>query len=176
MLPIAGLGVLNAGVQLANTGIQAWQNRQANKFNREMADYNYSKELDMYNKANEYNTPANQMKRFEEAGLNPNLIYGQGSPGLAQASMPKYQDVKGTFGLPGLNPSSLATTINAYQDFRIKSQQVDLLKAQIDSTNQETENKRLTNGLLNLKLNLTDPYLFRKLKEEGTSGWENIFG
>ena len=28
---------------------------------------------------NEYNTPANQMKRLQDAGLNPNLIYGSGS-------------------------------------------------------------------------------------------------
>lgn len=30
---------------------------------------------------NEYNTPANQMARFKEAGLNPMLIYSQGTPG-----------------------------------------------------------------------------------------------
>lgn len=31
----------------------------------------------MWNKANEYNTPYQQMLRFQSAGLNPNLIYGQ---------------------------------------------------------------------------------------------------
>lgn len=31
----------------------------------------------MWNAENEYNTPANQMRRFQDAGLNPNLIYGQ---------------------------------------------------------------------------------------------------
>lgn len=30
---------------------------------------------------NEYNTPRNQMLRYQDAGLNPHLIYGQGSPG-----------------------------------------------------------------------------------------------
>ena len=28
-----------------------------------------------WNMQNEYNTPANQMKRLQDAGLNPNLIY-----------------------------------------------------------------------------------------------------
>lgn len=30
-----------------------------------------------WNMQNEYNSPAEQMKRFKDAGLNPNLIYGQ---------------------------------------------------------------------------------------------------
>lgn len=32
---------------------------------------------DMWNAANRYNSPENQMARFKAAGLNPNLIYGQ---------------------------------------------------------------------------------------------------
>lgn len=31
----------------------------------------------LWNMQNAYNTPAEQMKRFKEAGLNPNLIYNQ---------------------------------------------------------------------------------------------------
>lgn len=30
---------------------------------------------------NRYNSPASQMQRYQAAGLNPNLIYGQGTPG-----------------------------------------------------------------------------------------------
>lgn len=33
--------------------------------------------LELWNLQNEYNTPAAQMKRFQDAGLNPNLIYSQ---------------------------------------------------------------------------------------------------
>lgn len=39
--------------------------------------------LDMWNLQNEYNSPQAQMKRYEEAGLNPALIYSQGNPGNA---------------------------------------------------------------------------------------------
>lgn len=38
---------------------------------------NYENQLDMWNRTNDYNHPANQMSRYMEAGLNPNLIYGQ---------------------------------------------------------------------------------------------------
>lgn len=46
--------------------------------------------LDKYN---EYNTPANQMKRFKDAGLNPHLVYGQGSPGNQSAPL-QYPDIQ----------------------------------------------------------------------------------
>lgn len=34
-------------------------------------------------KQNEYNKPINQMRRLEEAGLNPNLVYGSGADALS---------------------------------------------------------------------------------------------
>ncbi|WNK13107.1 MAG: DNA pilot protein [Microvirus sp.] len=42
--------------------------------------------LDDWNRNNEYNAPAAQMQRFKDAGLNPQLIYGQGTPGNASAT------------------------------------------------------------------------------------------
>lgn len=45
--------------------------------------------LEMWNLNNEYNTPQNQMRRFEEAGLNPGLIYGQINPGNSNAAPQK---------------------------------------------------------------------------------------
>lgn len=40
----------------------------------------------------EYNTPANQMARYQAAGLNPNLVYGQGNPGNQSAPL-SYPDI-----------------------------------------------------------------------------------
>lgn len=37
--------------------------------------------VDMWKMQADYNSPQSQMQRFAEAGLNPNLIYGQGSNG-----------------------------------------------------------------------------------------------
>lgn len=36
---------------------------------------------DMWNKQNQYDSPGAQMQRYKEAGLNPNLIYGQSNSG-----------------------------------------------------------------------------------------------
>ena len=62
-----------AGVQAAKGIVsQILQNRA----NRKLAEYSYEKDLEMWNKQNEYNSPKEQMKRLVEAGLNPNLVYG----------------------------------------------------------------------------------------------------
>lgn len=78
---------------------------------RDMADYSQAalqirlKELenqfnlDVWNMQNEYNTPQAQMQRYLDAGLNPNLIYGQsnmsGDVKSATAAQPRSA---GTFG------------------------------------------------------------------------------
>lgn len=44
---------------------------------------NYKRQLDMYYENREYNSPKSQMERYREAGLNPNLIYGQSNTSQA---------------------------------------------------------------------------------------------
>lgn len=80
---LSGIGTIGqslASIYNTNKTIQA---------NKSMAEYSYSKDLEMWNRQNEYNTPQAQMSRFKEAGLNPNLIYGKGNPGNATV-LPKY--------------------------------------------------------------------------------------
>lgn len=53
------------------------------KYQTRLADQQNNYNLNMWNLQNEYNSPQAQMKRFEEAGLNPALMYSQGNPGNA---------------------------------------------------------------------------------------------
>lgn len=57
---------------------------------RAEAEKAYQRQVQMWEMQNAYNSPAEQMKRFGAAGLNPNLIYGQGSAGNAN-KFPEYQ-------------------------------------------------------------------------------------
>lgn len=66
MDPITLSAIIAGGTQLANTGSQLFTNAK----NRKNA-------LEDWNRMNAYNSPVEQMKRYKEAGLNPNLIYGQ---------------------------------------------------------------------------------------------------
>lgn len=73
------------------------------------AEKAYQREVEMWHMNNAYNSPAEQMKRFGAAGLNPHLIYGQGSPGNAN-SFPKYQapNLQYRYEAPAFGAASMA--------------------------------------------------------------------
>lgn len=73
-----------------------------NQGNRELAEYAYEKNLEMWNRQNVYNSPVEQIQRLKDAGLNPNIIYGNGSASTGNASNP---------------PSYNAPQLQAYTDF-----------------------------------------------------------
>lgn len=87
----AGLVAVGAGLY------DSWRNRAVSKENtnktiaaqKSESELAYQRSVEMYNAQNMYNSPQAQMQRFTEAGLNPHLIYGQGSPGNA-SSPPQY--------------------------------------------------------------------------------------
>jgi hypothetical protein len=125
-------GVVNAGLGMINSAIEGNRQRKnidlQNQANMNLAKYQYSTQTDMWNKANEYNTPAAQMQRYKDAGLNPNLIYGQGSNGNSPNVLPQYHAPQLSYDYkPGLNVSS---AISDYQDFTIKKAQADNLQEQ----------------------------------------------
>jgi len=124
---IGGLFGLGQGAIEAKT---AKRNTEATiQANKHLAEYSYSKDLEMWNRANEYNTPANQMKRYTSAGLNPNLIYGSGgSAGNTATSLPHYQKPTVEYNYkPSVNPAML---LSMFQDFNIKQAQTDNLREQ----------------------------------------------
>ena len=120
-------GIFNIGSQSMANKANMQAVRENNELQRELADYQWSKDLEMWNLQNQYNSPLSQMQRFKAAGLNPNLIYSQGNAGNA-SSMPSYQ-----------SPTTQAVTRNAlklsqfdgvldllgkYQNFKIGQQQI----------------------------------------------------
>lgn len=72
----AGLGVV--GNFLGNKQAEKNQQKQ-NEFNAAEAQKTRDWQEMMWNKNNEYNTPLAQVNRLQEAGLNPNLVYGNGT-------------------------------------------------------------------------------------------------
>lgn len=83
--PIGALlgSVIGAGLNMLGTGLQ-------NRYNRKQADKEWRRNLEQWNRENAYNSPSAQMARFQEAGLNPNLMYAQGNAGNAGSS-PSYE-------------------------------------------------------------------------------------
>lgn len=89
---LSGIGSIIGGVAAPiGSLISGWMTNRAqeksNRANMVLAKYQYEKNLEQWNRENEYNSPQEQMKRYKAAGLNPNLIYGQQN---TSASSPQF--------------------------------------------------------------------------------------
>lgn len=101
---------------------------------RELAEYGYSKDLEMWERANAYNSPEAQMARLREAGLNPNLVYGSGSAaGNTATQTPRYQAPNVQYDYRA--PVDLGSIIGLYQNVQMRGAQIDQVKAQTRLTN-----------------------------------------
>lgn len=161
-LPFVG-SLVNAAVQ----GLGGWFNykgqKEANETNISLANQAQQHEIDMYNlvkqnnlamyerqwsdtqkqweKQNAYNSPAAQMQRYADAGLNPNLIYSQGQPGQASTvsspsisvpSTPKSYVAGVKNAMADVQIPNIMTMLNAYQDWKIKKAQTDQIQVQTE--------------------------------------------
>lgn len=82
-MPFPLIPVIAGAASLLGTGAQAAAQGNMNRKNREFAEKQYQQQkqdsLDFWHQNNAYNSPQEQMKRLQEAGLNPNLVYGNGT-------------------------------------------------------------------------------------------------
>lgn len=79
-------GAINTSNQreaMWNNNREAEKNRQ---FQEAMMDKSYNQSVDFWNMQNEYNSPANQVARMKEAGINPALS-GAITPGMASGGV-----------------------------------------------------------------------------------------
>lgn len=134
-LMLGGLAGGLGGAAISNAGAKNRQ-RQADATN-----------LRFWEMQNQYNHPIEQMLRLQEAGLNPNMIYGS-SPGSAVGNASNIAPSKaapfdmGTLGIQeGLQgyatgvqaENTAANTIKTLADADIKGVELDLLKDNYDS-------------------------------------------
>lgn len=147
---IAGGIPLIGGILQGAMGMAA--QKRTNQANMEMAKYAYSKDLEMWNRQNVYNSPEAQMQRLKSAGLNPNLVYGQGAVANAAGQMPRYNAPTLDYNYTPPVQDTFGSTLAMYQDFQVKQAQVDNLKAQNKAILQGTMNKALQNKFMDATL------------------------
>lgn len=87
-LGAAGISAASAAVQnkksyeysrrLAEDNMALWEKSLPiqMQYNKQVADYALEQDVKLWKAQNEYNSPSAQMDRYRQAGLNPNLIYG----------------------------------------------------------------------------------------------------
>ena len=151
--------LIAAGAQVIGSGLSAWQSRRnvrdtnranvrqadiAYQRNKELAQYTFDKNLEMWKMQNKYNAPGAQMQRLQEAGLNPHLMYGKGTVGNAQG-MPQMQqnpyiaprmDYSGRQAIIGsMAQAGLGTMAQMYD--------IDLKKEQLNQSVMQTQYERM---------------------------------
>lgn len=121
--PLLGPSMELAG-QAATAFAQGRANKSTRKWNEKMYERQRADALADWQRQTEYNSPRAQMQRFQEAGLNPNLIYGQTN----EAAPVRSTDVK-TWSpqAPQFNGGSI---LGSYYDVQQRKAQVDLLEKQ----------------------------------------------
>jgi hypothetical protein len=147
---ISGVGSLLGGLGSSAMNNKAVQD--TNKANMEIAKYQaqwqqqenekaYQRSLNMWNLQNEYNSPTQQMARIRAAGLNPNLVYGNGVTGNSSGSTPQYEPAK--FNAPTMQAYrgwnlGISDAISQFLAYRTAKAQVDNMEAQNNLIRQQT--------------------------------------
>lgn len=142
-MPDFGSADWNMAAQLGSTALNGINAAKTDSKDKQWIEHirksQRSWALDDWNMQNQYNSPAEQMRRMKEAGLNPNLIYGRMDSSAAGA-------VRSSDALPMKHRqtdfSGLQNAVGGYQDAQLKVAQLDnlhqqnkLLQAQTDYTN-----------------------------------------
>ena len=121
-------GLLTGGLSAIGNAITGGASaRKQYQYQSKLMDKQNNFALSMYNMDNRYNSPVMQRARLEEAGLNPNLMYGDGgiqntssgAPGSASGQAPHVDYGK---------PSDAISNVMQYA----------LVNAQTDKMNEET--------------------------------------
>lgn len=132
--PFPTAGAITGGAGLLGAGINAWatsaNNRKQRNWNWRMYQHQRQDALSDWNMQNEYNSPQNQMARFKEAGLNPNLIYGQTNeaPVIRSTDAKSYNPEAPQVDLGGI----ARDTLSAYYDAQQKPLQTDNLRKAVE--------------------------------------------
>ena len=150
---ISGLfGALGQNIAI-NKQIKAQQeeNEKNRTYNFNLAQLQNKWNLEQWNRENEYNSPAQQMARLKAAGLNPDMMYQNGTSGLTAASSPSM-----TAGAPSspVDMSALGQrrTIGdaihqGLQDALVGAQ-IDVMKSEARKNNADAGGQEITNETL----------------------------
>lgn len=121
----------------------------------------------MYEKNNAYNSPAAQMARYKEAGLNPDLIYGKtGDNSATSPSAPSQAPVPNAGNYLPANP--IAPIGDAVQGLSMQQAQLDAIRAGTNKTNKESRQLDITNASLpdQLRVELSNAIKSGKLTDK----------
>lgn len=133
-----------------------------NKYNRQNAQWLYDKNLELTKFQLDYDSPQKQMERFKAAGLNPNLIYGSGTPGnmgapmkmdLPPAASAQPPDVQGPI------QAAFGPIMEQMARFKLMNSQANLTNSKIDESTVKQDLMRSQKALVDANPHLNKAYM-----------------
>lgn len=128
--------IIAGATGLASNIANVYMQNQTNRTNQSIARENNAWNREMWNTQTQYNTPANQMQRLKNAGLNTSLMYGQPQN---VAGTPPTSDTNNKAQAPRVELDQVAS--NALQAYN----QTRLIEAQVNNVNTDTASKEIDN-------------------------------
>ncbi|UPW41589.1 DNA pilot protein [Peromfec virus RodF8_47] len=167
---VSGLGSLFAGNAANRTNLQIARETNQNQLQiaREQAQYN----KDLWDANNAYNTPLAQMQRYEEAGLNPHLIYGNGSSSAGNSSSPAAGYDTPRLVNPTVNNQHYVAAGNQLMQGLMQAAQVHKLDADTALAYQNVANAERDNQIKELEI-IRRQYENSKTKDEADM-WRDL--
>lgn len=141
---------ITAAASLAGNLFNINSTRKTNQAQQDVNSQLYDKQradaLTDWNKQNAYNSPSQQMQRFKEAGLNPNLVYGQ----MTNAPVVRSAEAKAPdFVAPRLDTQNVGNILGSYYDIKSKELSLKQQEKAIEIANEDLKYKQRANTLGN---------------------------
>ncbi len=148
-LPIVG-GVLDSifGNRARKRNQRLTEKRQ-HGYNMELANFNFDKNLEMWQMQNAYNDPTRQMERLKQAGINPHLAFSSGA-GANTSGAPPQMDAQPPEAMASGVNMPFGSTLRSYQQNRLQRRQEDLLSAQTENIKAKTLTEGVVTGIKKL--------------------------
>lgn len=161
---------------------QSKENQLSRDHNLMLAELQNKWNKEQWDRENAYNSPSQQMQRFKDAGLNPNLIYGQsntsaqlsGSLTAGQGYSP--QDFSSSFdhGIADRAVSQGDNMIKSAGQLGQSLMQMPMYAAQVDNVKAQTENIRAQTSKTSQETDLLkSDNKFRDAINQGTVNLQN---
>lgn len=125
---LIGIGSAISGV---NTAGSLLGQGLSYKKQKQLAKYQYDLNMQAWREQTAYNSPAAQMQRLVDAGLNPNLVYGNGNVANAADAPPQYEAPRANFDTNPNLGQGIASAMN-----------LQMTQAQVRGIDADIANKR----------------------------------
>lgn len=115
------VAVVGAIAAIVGAGLTANSVKKTNEANMQLYQQQAADQYNLWQESNAYNTPAAQMERYKDAGLNPNLAIGN-SGNTSMMSLPSLPRMEAPNW--GASMNAVNTGIDTFQQAEMQRQQI----------------------------------------------------